>query len=424
MNSIYKNDFEDILIEFGYVYISGEYVNSKSKLKCLDKDGYIVYLSLDKLINTNKIPRFVDSKNPSSIENINKYLMKYTNGEYLCVSKDYTNNKSLLDFVHIKCGRTFKNSWINVGRGRYFNNVGKNKTGAFCPFCDAKQLESTHALVLKQVWLYEHPDTIVEDKSCINPNTQRILPTDIVNHRLQIAIEIQSWFHDFHDQKKKDIIKKNFWISKGYKFYAVDQRDYSVLDMIKLFFPQYNAIPEYIDFDYSNKINDVEIQNLLNNGAKVPEIAKIIGCTTHNIYDAIQYGRISYPENYINARKQPLVQLDMNGNFVKEYDSISLAIEETGSKYISSCLQNGKNFSNGYYWIKKEDYYCGNYKLQEFRSKRFLIPVDKYDMNENFIKHYNSIIEAGKDNNCPNINIYKVITGEHKQCKGFLWKAS
>ena len=91
-----------------------------------------------------------------------------------------------------------------------------------------KNIESSHALVLKQVWLYEYPDTITEDKSCINPLTNHPLPTDIVNHNLKIAIEIQSWFHDFKDQQEKDEIKRNFWINKGYSFYALDQRDYTI----------------------------------------------------------------------------------------------------------------------------------------------------------------------------------------------------
>lgn len=65
--------------------------------------------------------------------------------------------------------------------------------------------ESSTASIVKQVFKHEFPDTILEDKSCINPKTGRILPTDIVNHDLKIAIEIQSTYHDETYQIEKDI---------------------------------------------------------------------------------------------------------------------------------------------------------------------------------------------------------------------------
>lgn len=420
----YENSYKDVLKEYGYTYISGEYKTTKSKMKCYDKEGYVVYPCLDKLLNSQKRPRIVDKNNPSSIQNINKYLSENTNNEYSCISKEYKDNKSPLKILHKKCGRTFENSWINIGRGRYIDRGGLNKTGAFCPFCESKKLESSHALVLKQVWMHEHPDTIVEDRSCINPITNCSLPTDIVNHRLKIAIEIQSWFHDFDEQKKKDKIKKNFWINKGYKFYDIDQRNYTILEMIKIFFPNYVEIPEYVDFDYSNKINDVKIQKLLNEGMKIPQISEIVKCKKHQIYDAIQYGRIEYPTSYINADKQQIVQLDLEGNYINEFNSLSEAEEYTGSKNISACLQKGRNYSNGFYWVKKDEYCSGEYKLKSYRSKKFLIPVDKCNLDGTIEKHYETIIEASKDNNCSNSDIYRVIIGKRQKCKGFIWKAS
>ena len=417
----YKDNYKEILKKYGYTYIDGEYLSVTSKLKCYDDNGYIVYPCLDKLFS-NKRPRIVDKTNPSSIYNINRYLLLFANNEYECISEQYIGNTELLKIIHRKCGCVFEKSWINISRNRFKNSISDNKTGALCPFCEMKNIESSHALVLKQVWLYEYPDTITEDKSCINPLTNHPLPTDIVNHNLKIAIEIQSWFHDFKDQQEKDEIKRNFWINKGYSFYALDQRDYTILEMINVFFKKYTSIPEYIDFHYSNKINDVEIQKLLNNGIKVPQIADIVRCNSHCIYDAIRYGRISYPYNYINACKQSIVQLDINGNLIQEFESISDAIKQTNSKNISRCLNSHRNFSNGYYWVKKEEYDSGNYQIKEYRSNKFIIPVDKYDLDNNFIQHYDTIISASKDNNCSNTDILRVMNGERNQCKGFIWK--
>ena len=421
----YKITFEEInktLLERGYTYISGDYHGIESKLTYMNKDGYLVLCNIQSILYKNQEAKPFHSNNPYTIQNIKKFVIENTNGEYECISDKYINSKTDLEFRHNKCGRKFKNKWVNVYRNRYSNKVIENKTGLHCPFCEVKQLESTHALVLKQVWLHEEPDTVVEDKSCINPHTKHPLPTDIVNHRLKVAIEVQSWFHDFENQKKKDKIKKDYWINKGYKFYDVDQRDYSVLEMIQLFFPNISNIPDYIDFEYSNKFDDVLAQKLLNETLSVPKVAKIMQCTNHQIYDAIYNNRISYPDNYKNACYSPIIQLDLNGEFVAMYNTVKEAIELTGIKYIASCLHRKRNFSGGYYWVYKEDYDSGNYTLSEFRSKKFLVPINQYDSNDNFIKKFDTIIEASKTMNCSNKDIYRVAIGERKHCKGYKWK--
>lgn len=423
--SRYRFTFEEIknkLLEFGYTYISGEYNGVNSKLVCLDSDGYYVLCNIQKIIYQNKRPRIIDSNNPNSILNIKRIVRENTNDEFECVSEKYVNNHTPLCFRHNKCGRTFENKWINIGRGRYKNNVSDNKTGLFCPHCNAKQLESTHALVLKQVWLHEEPDTIVEDRSCVNPNTNCSLPTDIVNHRLKIAIEIQSWFHDFDAQKQKDGIKKDFWLNKGYTFYAVDQRDYAVVEMIGLFFPDIHDVPEYVDFDYSNKFDDILAQKMLNENLSVLKVADILQCKPHLIYDAIQNKRIKYPDGYVNSCYTQVVQLDLDGEFIAEYQSIKEARDKTGATGISRCLIAGRNYSGGYYWVYKKDYDSGNYSLSQHRSKKFLVPVNQFDLDGNFIRHFNTIIEASESMNCSNSDIYRVAKGERKTCLNYIWK--
>lgn len=545
--------FKDKLLEYGYKYISGEYINANSKIKCFDNEGYIVYVCFDKLENSNKIPRrfhasnssveynikhfleihteylcqyvngkyensdsilnfqckcgnifsttfdcvrsfhknkcdkcsgynnnlsyhevkanllengyyllvdeseykgitltkllcedingykyiitynavmrgkksyFVHKSNPYSIENINRYFELYSNNQFTCLSKVYKNKKELLKIRCNGCNRVFEQSWGNIFRKRYLDSITDNKTGARCPHCDCSQLESSHALVLKQVWLHEEKDTVVEDKSCINPSTNHTLPTDIVNHRLKIAIEIQSWFHDFDDQKVKDKIKKDFWINNGYNFYAVDQRDYTILEMIQIFFPHITTIPDYIDFDYSNKIDDVKIQRLLNEGKTITETAKIVNCKPHQIYDAMQYGRITYPDNYISSSCSPIVQLDLNGKYIKRYDSMTQAEQDNNinSGNISACINKKRYYSSGFYWVYESDYLNRNFEIKGCRFSKFLIPVEKYDKNGNLIKRYNSILEASKESKSSRTDILRVVNGERKSTNGYIYK--
>lgn len=329
-----------------------------SPLICADKYGYKYMATFDRLkTNGGKFEKF-HPNNPFTIENLNNYLRLYADGEYVCISTKYEGKRSLLKFQHIKCGRCFENSIANICRNRDLNNITNNKTGARCPHCDAKQLESMHALILKQVWLHEHPDTIVEDRSCINPSTHCALPTDIVNHRLKIAIEIQSWFHDKEHQKIKDEIKRNYWINRGYNFYAIDHRNYTVLEMIQLFFPNMIKIPDYIDYRYANKTDYSQVQIMLSQGYSIPYISKETHISLHKIYDAIYEGKVIRNSNYKNACFQPVVQMTENYIYINEFESIAEAGRQTGlnSSNIASVLHYGHHYSQGFLWYRKEDY--------------------------------------------------------------------
>ena len=333
-NNLSYNEIKNNLLEKGYYLLvdESEYQGiTLTKLLCEDVNKYKYIITYNAVMRGKK-PYFAHKSNLYSIENINKYFELYSNSRFTCLSETYKNKKELLKVRCNNCNRVFKQSWGNIYRKRYLNSITDNKTGARCPHCDYSQLESSHALVLKQVWLHEEKDTIVEDISCVNPLTNHTLPTDIVNHRLKIAIEVQSWFHDFEYQKAKDKIKKDYWISKGYSFYAVDQRNYTILKMIQIFFPNIDSIPDYIDFNYSNKINDIQIQRLLNEGNTIIETAKIVNCKPHQIYDAIYYGRITYADGYIPSNHTPVVKLDLNGQYLNRYNSISEASKANGIK--------------------------------------------------------------------------------------------
>ena len=370
------------------------YINCKEKIKCLNSDGYYINIDLDN-VQLGKKGRPFSTYNIYSDDNVKIFIDRDTDGEYEYVSGHYVNNKSFITIRHKKCGREFSTKWINLNRHPSEKDV--NRRGTRCPFCEAKQLESTHALVLKQVWLHEKPTTVTEDQSCINPITNYPMPTDIVNHDEKIAIEVQSWFHDFPDRKIKDKIKKDYWISRGYKFYDVDQRDYTVLQMVQLFFPYIDDIPNYIDFDYANKSDDVQIQRLLNEGKTPREISNILKYDIHVIYDSIYEGRCYYPNGYKNACYHSVVQLDLKRNFINCYDSISDAKKATGLKSIASCLSNKHYVCGEFYWLYKTDYekfLIGEFDFKKSSKERFLEPIDQYSLDDKFIKHYDTILDA------------------------------
>lgn len=281
------------------LFSEDEYIGiSNTKLPIMNAIGYKALFSETYYYREHTESEWFHPSNPYTIDNINTYLTNTTNGEYLCVSDVYYGNKEPIIILHNECGHTFEAKWINLYRKPSENEP--NRHGTQCPYCTGLRNQSLHAVVLKQMFKKLKPGTIIEDQSCRNPLTNCILPTDIVNHNEKIVIEIQSWWHDREYQQVKDKIKKDYWENKGYTVYTPDIRDYSVIDMVKLFFPNISKIPEWIDYRFCNKLNIDMAQDLLNSGLIVTKVAKKMGVSSHRIYDAIYSHKLFYPSNYPN----------------------------------------------------------------------------------------------------------------------------
>lgn len=340
------------------------------------------------------------------------------NVPFQIISEQYEKVDENLQFKCKRCGEIVNAKWINICK-----KDNKNRHHILCPNCDGRT-ESLHALVLKQMFLHEYPDSEVEERSCINPNTNKVMPTDIVNHRLKIAVEVQSQFHDWMPERDK--IKRDYWINKGYNFYDPDIRDYTILQMCQLFF-DVDKIPDYINYNYSNKLNLKEIQKLLDQNVPVHKIAEIQNVDPHRIYDNIRYGNLHYSSTYINDNFTPIIQCDKDGNVIGEFDSLADAARQTGvsNKAIGRALHMNRHYSGGSFWFMREDF--NEETVQAEIKSRFLkyqIPVDKYTKDNQFICRYDTIEKAAKDLNTNSAQIYRVVIGERQSIGGYRFKAA
>ena len=368
-NKIKNNEkYKYQIKEFGYIPLF-DYIDSveEEKITIKDEDGYLYYCWFYDL-KQNKKPSKFGKSNKYTIENINLLLKQNNKEDYKCISDflEYLGNNENLRFLHIPCGTEFNATLIEM-QGRLENSSKKIRYHKQCPNCFKPKKESNHALVLKQIFLHELCDTTIEDKSCINPKTKRALPTDIVNHNLKIAIEIQSAYHDKKEQKEKDLVKKNFWINNGYDFFALDIRKYTVLEMCKIFFPYLEEIPDYVDYNFSNCIDFNLVQNYLNNGYSIREISEIMNQKHGTIQSLVYRKVVTLPENYYKdvLKRRPIVRLSKNGDYISRFITASEANKQGfKSGTVNRVLKGKQKYAYNSIWVYEDDYLSGNYVIQ------------------------------------------------------------
>jgi len=256
-----------------------------------------------------------------------------------------------------------------------------------CNDCATKIFESKHANILKQIYKYNYPNTICEDKSCISPITKYIMPTDIVDHEKKISIEIQSKYHDNENQKIKDEIKKHYWDNRGYTHYQLDIRDYTILEMIQIFFPEMKEIPKWVDqsYNFSNRDWSLEqAQKLLNEGSNMLEIAEIMDINVQNLYYAKFDKSLVVPDNYIIKRPERRWSLKEAQDLLNDGLMASKVAEKLGvcDKLIYKIIHSGE-------LIKPEGYGCKvilqlNLDLSikgKFKDLKFVTDISEKSLN-------------------------------------------
>lgn len=113
-----KHSIEDInkaLMHKKYSYISGEYINNKSKIVIENEEGYKGLCRIGGLME-GKDTKFFFSKNPYTIENIKLWLIK-NNSPYKLISKEYINSYEKMKVLCPIHG-IFYTNWNSLFSGR------------------------------------------------------------------------------------------------------------------------------------------------------------------------------------------------------------------------------------------------------------------------------------------------------------------
>lgn len=122
-----------------------------------------------------------------------------------------------------------------------------------------------------------------------------------------------------------------------------------------------------------------------------------------------------------NSKK--IYQYDMDGNFVKEWGSIKEASEETNAFNIANVAFGKRKSSGGFMWrFEKVDKLLPHFDKNYALFNKIPFKVCQYDLEENFIREWESSSIAAKTLGLNRTNINCACNGKYKHCGGFKWK--
>lgn len=422
----------------GYKYLGylDEYVNSNSKVVCMDTEGYLYNAKPSVIKRGESHPCKVDPSNPYSIYNINLYLKRNNKG-FIVIDYEYVHSSRKL-----KCLCT-----ENTTHGIFYKNWGQISSKGVCPKCRdfnrANKIppidESVFYLRNDLVKYFKSPNDSKLYKLKSNKEVGLICPeckfekimrvykltsrgfscnrcSDGVSMPEKIMINILSESAINFETQKRFKWAKN----KYYDFYIEEYNmiieTHGVQHYSRKIHPKARSVEEEI-------LNDVDKRNLAkNNGIEhyieincselnFDNFANIYLEKIRTILDIRDLDFSKIWENSLSSNVVRASNMFMDGVDLYEISKILKVHKGTVVKYLNKGSE-----------INLCDY-DGNKRMRELSPKGGKangIPVCKLDLDKNHIETYNSFTEAGEKNNISSGSIVYA-SNNNKVLKGHYW---
>lgn len=142
--------------------------------------------------------------------------------------------------------------------------------------------------------------------------------------------------------------------------------------------------------------------------------------------DVLDYenGKVFYDDARCKSLRKTVFQFDLNGTFIKEWESCHAVARFYGKSQgsFSTVLASKSYFWIGYLWCYKEDFESGIRPTYSPRKDYGHKKVQKLDLFNKIICEYSSITEAALSNNLNKCTILRSLKGQIKSPRKYLWK--
>lgn len=122
--------------------------------------------------------------------------------------------------------------------------------------------------------------------------------------------------------------------------------------------------------------------------------------------------------------KKKVIQCDLKGNYISEFDSLQEASIKTGVRRtsISCCVAHSYKSAGGYIFVYADEFPIKDVNLYVHSKKGTKVAQVDISTNE-IINIYDSIAEAGRQLNVNYKSIHKVVDEENRSAYGYRWKS-
>lgn len=305
------------------------------------------------------------------------------------------------------------------------------------------------------MWSYNyllHMESYKDRTTSYNKGLKEIYKYNLAGNLICVYENISDAANDFNTtelylNRKCNETKNNFSVFKNYifsyeklslSFFEKGKELYSLNEELNYVKIQNSKYDNTKIFQYSldgvfikeyKGIKDIKSQL---NFSRV-EIGNIIACCnnkykTSNGYQwSFEKHDKIFPVKKLLTQK-PFYRLDRNGNILDEYKDIDEVYldynnisEEKIKNNILNCLQGRMKTYDNCIWVFKENIDTLDLKQHEPSSKA--IKINQYDLNENYIRSFDSIAKAGEFLNIKNTShISSCCRNKRKTAYGYKWK--
>jgi len=121
--------------------------------------------------------------------------------------------------------------------------------------------------------------------------------------------------------------------------------------------------------------------------------------------------------------RTPIVQFDLNGKFIKEFDSIIDGANEIKiiPQKIQICLSKKRYYSSGFLWLYKKDYDLGIIPVWNSKKSSRKKVIEQRDRNNKLINEFLGTSEAENKTGVKKQGILNCLMGSSKSAGNYKW---
>lgn len=213
-------------------------------------------------------------------------------------------------------------------------------------------------------------------------------------------------------------INGKIYIGKTYNF---EKRRREHIYDIENELPFHRALKKYGTDNFEWEIIDTGISDNEIKEKEIYWIKKLNTCVhfpNSNGYNITLGG-----EGGVSWNSRPVLQFDLDGNFIAEYVSCAHASVETGVQphSINDCANERAGRAGNFQWKFKSE--CKSFKIPSYKKKESSRkkPIVQLDQEGNYIKTFSSVTEASMETGLRRSNISSCLINSSHRCGNFQW---